>query len=256
MGQVDSEAIVLRTYDLAEADKIVVCLTREAGLVRAVARGARRLKSRFSGGLEPFTLIRLSYYEKEGRDLVTLSQLEIVRSYFKLSGSMEIVSALAYMSEMLMSFAPPHEPNEKLYRMVCACLEAIESEPLDSGLVLLYFEGWMLKLTGFFSLLRNCARCGGRFEEAAQMRLDTELRQLCELCGKGLGTKISAEARVQLLHMQRRSPLEYVRAGRTASGSAQQELQQMMRRVIRYVLEREPGRALPGSISAERSGAL
>ena len=63
MGHVDSEAIVLRTYDLAEADKIVVCLTREAGVVRAVARGARRLKSRFGGGLEPFTLIRLSYYD-------------------------------------------------------------------------------------------------------------------------------------------------------------------------------------------------
>ena len=178
-----------------------------------------------------------------------MSQLEIVRSYFKLSGSMEIVSALAYMSEMLMSFAPPHEPNEKLYRMVCACLEAIEREPLESGLVLRYFEGCMLKLTGFFSLMRDCARCGERFEEATQIRLDTELRQLCEICGRGAGTKISAEARTQLLHMQRQPPLEFVHAGRKISSDAQQELQQMMRRVIRYVLEREPGRALRGSLS-------
>jgi DNA repair protein RecO (recombination protein O) len=249
MGQVDSEAVVLRTYDLAEADKIVVCLTREAGLVRAVARGARRLKSRFGGGLEPFTQVRLSYYEKEGRDLVTLSHLEIVRSYFKLSGSMEIVSALAYMGELLMAFAPPHEPNEKLYRMVCACLEAIESEPASTALVLRYCEAWMLKLTGFFTLIRNCARCGERFGEAAQMRLDTELRQLCELCGKGLGTKISWEARAQLLQMQRQPPLEYVRAGRELSGNAHLELEQMMRRVIRYVLEREPGRALQSNLS-------
>jgi DNA repair protein RecO (recombination protein O) len=249
MGQVDSEAIVLRTYDLAEADKIVVCLTRETGLVRAVARGARRLKSRFGGGLEPFTLIRLSYYEKEGRELVTLSQLEIVHSYFKLSGNMEIVSALAYMSEMLMAFAPPHEPNEKLYRMVCACLEVIESEEGDSALVLRYFEGWMLKLTGFFSLTRNCARCGERFVEGAETRLDTELRQLCEPCGRGLGTNISWEARAQLLHMQREPPLEFVRTGRKLSRDAQQELQQLMRRVIRYVLEREPGRALQSNLS-------
>jgi DNA repair protein RecO (recombination protein O) len=244
MGQVESEAIVLRTYDLAEADKIAVCLTREAGLVRAVARGARRLKSRFGGGLEPFTLVHLSYYEKEGRELVTLRQLEIVRSYFKLSGSMECVSALAYMSELILAFAPPHEPNEKMYRMIRACLEAIESAPEELNLTLRYFEGWMLRLTGFFSLVGNCARCGERFAEGAAMRLDTELRQLCEVCGKGLGTKISAGARDGLRRMQRQPPQEFVRAGSRPDGAAAQELEQMFRRVIRYVLEREPGRAL------------
>ncbi|HEY0544496.1 MAG TPA: DNA repair protein RecO [Pyrinomonadaceae bacterium] len=244
MGQVESEAIVLRTYDLAEADKIAVCLTREAGLVRAVARGARRLKSRFGGGLEPFTLVHLSYYEKEGRELVTLSQLEIVRSYFKLSSSVECVSALAYMSELVLAFAPPHEPNEKMYRMIRACLEAIESVPEELGLTLRYFEVWMLRLTGFFSLMGNCARCGRRFPEGSAMRLDTELRQLCEDCGKGLGTKVSAGARDGLKRMQRQSPQEFVSAAGVTGSAAEQELEQLLRRVIRYVLEREPGRAL------------
>ncbi len=61
MGLVETEAFVLRTYRLAEADKIVVCLTRDAGVVRGVARGARRLKSRFGAGLEPCTLVSLSF---------------------------------------------------------------------------------------------------------------------------------------------------------------------------------------------------
>ncbi|MBD0370802.1 MAG: DNA repair protein RecO, partial [Pyrinomonadaceae bacterium] len=84
MGLVETEAIVLRSYNLAEADKIVVCLTRSTGVVRAVAHGARRLKSRFGAGLEPFTFVQMSYHEKEGRELVTLRQLEIARSYFSL----------------------------------------------------------------------------------------------------------------------------------------------------------------------------
>ena len=60
MGLIEAEGIVLRSYNLAEADKIVVCLTRHAGVVRTVARGARRLKSRFGAGLEPFTIIALT----------------------------------------------------------------------------------------------------------------------------------------------------------------------------------------------------
>ena len=241
MGQVDSEAIVLRTYDLAEADRIVVCLTRETGVVRAVARGARRLKSRFGGALEPFTQINLSYYEKEGRELVALRHLEIVRSYFKLYGSLEMLSALSYMSELVLAFAPPHEPNEKMYRMVGACLSAIEQEPAELASALRYFEGWMLKLTGFFQLMKSCARCGTAFREGAQMWLDTELRQLCEGCGKGRGTHVSAEVRVQLLRMQRQPPQEFVRGLCVQQPGTQQELAQLLRRVIRYVLEREPG---------------
>ena len=85
MALVQTEAIVLRTYNLAEADRIVLCLTRNAGLVRGVARGARRLKSRFGAALEPFTLISLTFHEKENRELVTLSQTEILKSHFDLA---------------------------------------------------------------------------------------------------------------------------------------------------------------------------
>ena len=77
MKLVTTDAIVLRAYNLAEADRIVLCLTRSSGLVRAVAKGARRMKSRFGAALEPFTLIKLSFHEKEHRELVTVSSAEI-----------------------------------------------------------------------------------------------------------------------------------------------------------------------------------
>jgi DNA repair protein RecO len=111
MALITTDAIVLRTYNLAEADRIVLCLTRSAGLVRAVAKGARRMKSRFGAALEPFTLIKLAFYEKENRELVSMSQAEILKSRFDLASQPEAAEVLAYMGELVADFAPPHESN-------------------------------------------------------------------------------------------------------------------------------------------------
>ncbi len=69
MGLVETEGMILKTYSLAEADKIIVLLTQNEGLVRGVAKGAKRLKSRFGGGLEPFSIVNLTYFQKEEREL-------------------------------------------------------------------------------------------------------------------------------------------------------------------------------------------
>src|SRR5437763_5523683 len=87
MALVSTEAIVLRSYNLAEADRIVVCLTRGAGLVRAVARGARRMKSRFGAALEPFSFINLVFYEKENRELVIISKRKFLNQILILQTS-------------------------------------------------------------------------------------------------------------------------------------------------------------------------
>src|SRR6476646_8363827 len=97
MGLADTEALVLRTYNLAEADKIVVSLTKSAGLVRGVAKGCRKLRNRFGASLEPFTHVDLTYYEKENRELVLIRQTEILRSHFNLSSDPSTVNGMAYL---------------------------------------------------------------------------------------------------------------------------------------------------------------
>jgi DNA repair protein RecO (recombination protein O) len=77
MSLVDTDALILRTYNLAEADKIVVCLTKHAGLIRGVAKGCRKLRNRFGASLEPFTHVHLMYYEKENRVLVSIPQVKL-----------------------------------------------------------------------------------------------------------------------------------------------------------------------------------
>ena len=150
MRLVTTDAIVLRTYNLAESDRIVVCLTRTSGLVRGVAKGARRMKSRFGAALEPFTLVRLAFHEKENRELVSISSADILKSHFELNLLPEVAEILAYMGELINEFAPPHEADERLFRMFGACIDALASNGRRAREITRYFEIWLLRLAGLF----------------------------------------------------------------------------------------------------------
>jgi DNA repair protein RecO (recombination protein O) len=239
MGLVESEAVIIRTYNLAEADKIVVSLTRRVGLVRAVARGARRLKSKYGAGLEPFTLVNLSFYEKEGRELHSLREIEIVRSYFHLSSNMEVSAALGQMSELVLEFAPPHEPNERLFRMVKACLAALSHQAEDFRAILLYFELWLLKLAGFLPGQKSCTDCGGRLPGQGSVYLNMDGKPRCRACSGGQGTPLSGEAHAQVLAAQSLSPEEFAERTRLATEGSQREIEQLTGRLIERILERE-----------------
>src|SRR5512132_4095452 len=98
-----SEALILRTYKLGEADRIVVFLTRDRGKKRGVAQGARRPRSRFVGALEPLTRGEVQYYERENRDLVRINYVDTARSPLMLAGSRGDtgLSYVGYFAELI-----------------------------------------------------------------------------------------------------------------------------------------------------------
>jgi DNA repair protein RecO (recombination protein O) len=182
----------------------------------------------------------MSYHEKEGRELVTLRNLEITRSYFSLAGSAETVAALSYLSELILEFAPPHEPNERLFRMVSATLEALRESPQDLQAFVRYFEVWTLRLAGFLPELRACADCGRPFEEKESASINAEGRLRCESCGHGAGATLSAEALSQLKSTQKLSPKDFAGRARGAGLRIKEEVAEFTQRLIGRVLEREP----------------
>jgi len=240
MNAVTTEAIVLRSYNLAEADRIVLCFTRTAGLIRGVAKGARRMKSRFGAALEPFTLVNLEFREKENRELVTITGVEIIKSHFDLAADVECTEALGYMAELVNEFAPPHEANEKLFRMVAACLEALSAAPQTSKIVLRYFEVWILRLAGSFPDVSACAVCGSVLTPTQPVYLDFESAVRCANCSRGVGTRLIPSVQQVLISSQRLSPSDFASTYQSTFSQTDAEVGEFTHRLIVRALERRP----------------
>ena len=254
MGIVETKAVVIQTFKLADADKIAVCMTEKAGLIRGVARGARRLKSRFGAGLEPFTLIRLTYFEKESRELVTIKESEILRSYFEAAKDSEVVSALGYLSELVKEFAPPNQPDQRLFKMLRACIEATASNPNLLQAITVYTELWTLKLTGLLPEARECGSCGARLGGAGVgVYISPEGALRCQSCRQGGWQRISAEEQELLASMRIQGPKDWAETFRATSDGGRQSVSEIAGRLVRRALEREP-RARRTPDAAARTG--
>ena len=241
MGLVETQAIVLQTYKLADADKIVLCMTENAGLVRGVARGARRLKSRFGASLEPFTLIHLTFFEKETRELVTIKSAEIVRSYFDAARDAYKVAALERLVELVREFAPPHQADERLFRMLRACIEALAGG-VDPAAVYTYCELWVLKLTGFLPDMKACGGCGRRLREpsARELYLTQEGVVWCPACRSG-GARTLERDTYELLYAARGlKPGDWALEYSRHTLDARQSASEIARALVRRALEAEP----------------
>ena|SRR5690349_4065992 len=233
-----TEAFLLRTYALKEADKICVFLTRDQGKVRGVAHGARKLKSRFGSSLEPFTEVAISYFQKEGRELVSVSNCDILRSHFdRAARDVETAIVFSYMAELLTEFLPDHEPNERLYRLVTATLEAIEVEDGDLDQILRYFESWLLKLVGFFPDTSRCAICDQNILEADLVFLTGEGAPQCIGCGGGRGFAVDVELREVIGEMFRSHPTAFAKSILRTDHLI--KLGEINYQIIRYSLERD-----------------
>jgi DNA repair protein RecO (recombination protein O) len=160
----ETEAIVLRTYRLGEADKVASLLTRQLGRLRAVAAGAQRPKSRYGGTLEPLSYVRLLVFERENRDLLRLNSVELIESFFDMQKDYRVQVAAQYVAEVSEKFLPEREVNERAFRLLVAVLRALKrSGEINRPLV--YFDYWLLRLGGFLPDLDRCSACGRGLSE-------------------------------------------------------------------------------------------
>lgn len=143
-----ADALVLRTYKLGEADRIVVFLTRDRGKKRGVAQGARRPRSKFRGALEPLTEVHVAYFEKERRELVSLNYAETIRSPLS-AATPESLGYSHYFAELIDAWAADSDADERLFRLGCSVLDALATGTSADALAR-YFECWLLRLQGVY----------------------------------------------------------------------------------------------------------
>lgn len=210
MPLVETESIVLKTYNLAEADKIVLFLTRDHGVVRGVAKGAKRLKSRFGSGLEPFSVVILSYFEKEVLELVSIQKADLVASYFEAASDPQFLQKFAYLSDLLVLFSPPNDPNEVLYRMMRACLDAAVTDQKGLSAIGLYFELWLLRISGLLPDWSKCADCNRSFMSNEPASIQSNYHLICRQCRRTSGgVGVEALHRDIYTAAKRMSPAEF-----------------------------------------------
>jgi DNA repair protein RecO (recombination protein O) len=197
-----ADALILRTYKLGEADRIVVFLTADRGKKRGVAEHARRPRSRFRGALEPLTHVRVAYFEKERRELVGINYAEPVVSPL-VAPSPEALGYSHYFAELIDEWAAEADPDERLFRLGTATLDALV-QGVEAEALARYFECWLLKLQGVYP---------------ADLSLSTEAARFVD------GVRRVAPAGVESL---------------AAGARALRELEQVHRTLIRSHLDREP----------------
>ena len=184
------EGVVLRTYKLAEADRIVVLFTRGRGKIRAVAKGVRRTKSKFGSRLEPGTIVQLQLYE--GRNLDIVTQAERVVAFTNLRSNLDSYGRAALLLEVIDSSAQEGEANPATYKMLTGAL--LELERHGNPLVVPTFVAKYLMLEGVQPLVDACVRCGAT-EQLVAIQIH-EGGVLCVNCPTG--EPLSDDARLAL----------------------------------------------------------
>jgi len=171
--------VVLRTYRLGEADRIVVILTEGHGKVRAIAKGVRKTRSRFGSRLEPTMHVALLLYE--GRELDVVTQAETIEHHPTLRHDLARLAKATAVLEAVDHVAQEREPDFQLYRMAVGALRALEQR--DPALLVPAFYWKLLAAEGVAPLVDECAHCGAT-EDLVAFDLG-EGGVLCRNCRSG-----------------------------------------------------------------------
>ena len=191
----ETEAIILKTFPLGEADRLVSFFGRASGRMRGVAAGARRLKNRYGSTLEILSHVQLWYVEKETRDLVRIQQAESLESFYKAQSDYGLSTGLAVVSEVSELVLPEREVSESMFRLILLTAQEIDRTG-DWNLPLSYFAFWTVRLGGWLPRFDRCASCDAPFGSHPAFYDPMQPGLFCEKCRRTGMKPLHHEARL------------------------------------------------------------
>src|SRR5262245_24392119 len=194
MALVRCEGIVLKTHALGDTSLIVVAYTREHGLLKMVAKAARKTPSRFGFALEPLSRSRFVLYHKPDRDLHLLSQAEVLEPTGSRLADLARLAHGQAARELIARRVWGEEPHAELYDLLAAALRAVTTAPAATlAAVTLAFELQVASQLGYRPRLDACAQCGNPI---SSRRLFSPARGglLCDGCAAGEGGAVTLSA--------------------------------------------------------------
>jgi DNA repair protein RecO (recombination protein O) len=246
-----AEAVVLRHADWGEADRILTLYTREYGKLRVVAKGARKMRSRKAGHLEPFTHITVQL--ARARDLSIVTQVETLDAYLPLREDLLLMGYASYVMELLDRFTYDEEGNNPvIFRLLTETLGRLSLQ-IEPWLALRYYEMRLLDSLGFRPQLFTCSNCAREIQPEDQYFSASSGGVVCPRCGAGLPGlwQISMGSLKYLRHFQRSNFKDATRANPTKA--EQREIETLMQAYFTYLLERSLN--TPGFLKKVGGGA-
>jgi DNA repair protein RecO (recombination protein O) len=273
MSVLTSEAVILRTWPVHEADLLVSFFTRDYGRLKGMAKAALKSRKRFGGALEPMTLARAWFAERPRQELVRLDQLEILRSPLSAPVDQTRMAVLSFYAEVIDEALPERDPQATVFRLVASVLEQTNAvrpeagnhragvaeagavQPQSSGpafagpwMALTYFSLWMTRLMGLLPNIGHCMVCGETLG-AGEVRFNAYADGLfCGLHANGSGSGLSADS-WQLAQRMLRGP-----AASFAGEAWPRKRGQDLRRFTLQTLERHLERKLKTAEALARLG--
>ena len=231
-----TDAVILRTSPIGEADRLLTLLTPRLGKISATARGVRKITSKLSGHLDILTRSTLTL--NKGLTLDTITSAEAIETFIILKNNLTAVSHAIYMTELADAFNPLDSPSEASYSLLLSGLRALEGEN-DPEMVLRFLELRSLQISGFSPELLHCVECSELILAAHHFFSPSSGGVLCSSCKPTLPYLIplSVDALKVLRYFSTNSLAASLKI--QAKPSLKKELATLLGSTLRYVLERE-----------------
>jgi DNA repair protein RecO (recombination protein O) len=201
------QAIILRTRDYGESDRLITFFSARRGKLTGIAKGARRSKRRFVHTLEPLSLVVMNYVDRSASGLVRIESSELRNAFTALRSDIHRLAYASLGCEMILEMAPEREPNPELFSLLYHYLGHLE-RGADPETLALLFQIRLLSLSGYAPNLQSCARCGREPPASEQWFLSvSQSALLCPAHRQGSGLYPLSLGTLLLLRQAQHLPL-------------------------------------------------
>ncbi len=199
-----TRGVVLRDYELADQDKIIELFSQKYGKLKVVAKGARRLKSRFAPTVQPISYVDILAYRSKKGDLDTLSECQLISLFPKIKKDLLRMACANYIAELTAKLTPIQEKNVIIFSLVLQSLSVLGEFPKNKLHILLRaFELKLLRLLGYAPVLEECAKCRKKLKAMDTCYFCVEAGGiLCEECARGKKSRVFSKGSIKtMLHL-------------------------------------------------------
>ncbi|MBW1809443.1 MAG: DNA repair protein RecO [Deltaproteobacteria bacterium] len=233
MARLKTEAIVLKRTDLGESDRLITLLSKDYGKFKAIAKGARRSKRRFSGCLELFSQVRVQYVDR-GRSLHRLEEAVLVDSHEPLKTDLIAIAHAGYVTELAAAFLGESDEAAATYQFLVETLSVLDQGPMQTT-DLRRYELSVLRLAGFAPQFDACLDCDASQSPDWHFDID-QSGVLCNDCiSSAYLVKITAPVRRFLSDLQ---------SGQTSLSKIDPACQSQARDLLAKIIDRHLGKPL------------